>query len=209
MSARGWLAGRAIVAAHRIALAAVVTVFVPGTGTTQETETLLGGGITSGGFGGPATAFTRIHGDFAVLVGGRGGWIVNHSFVLGGAGYGLVTPDIRTGFAVHGGRSGLRMGYGGVEVGYIGLSTRLVHPVARLLIGGGGVRYESDNGHGMPSDGFFVAEPALGLEVNVTHWLRVDGAGSYRFISGAHLPNVRGRDLSGFSGVLSLKFGRF
>ena len=32
--------------------------------------------------------FTTLNGENAVLVGGRGGWIINHSFVLGGAGYG-------------------------------------------------------------------------------------------------------------------------
>ena len=32
---------------------------------------------------GPAIRFTQIDGDFGVLVGGRGGWIINHRFVLG------------------------------------------------------------------------------------------------------------------------------
>ena len=31
---------------------------------------------------GPAIRFTQIDGDFGVLVGGRGGWIINHRFVL-------------------------------------------------------------------------------------------------------------------------------
>ena len=38
---------------------------------------------------GPAIRFTQIDGDFGVLVGGRGEWIINHRFVLGGGGYGL------------------------------------------------------------------------------------------------------------------------
>lgn len=112
MSRMRRLAGSATVAVQRIVLAAILSVFVPATGAAQEAETLLGGGTTSGGFGGPATAFTTIHGDFAILVGGRGGWIVNHSFVLGGAGYGLATPDIRTGFAMHGNRPGIRASTG-------------------------------------------------------------------------------------------------
>ena len=55
----------------------------------QQQETLLSGNIESGGFGGFVVRFSEIGGAFAVLAGGRGGWIINHTFVLGGGGYGL------------------------------------------------------------------------------------------------------------------------
>ncbi len=58
----------------------------------SQEQTLIGDGdIESGGFGGPAVKVTSINGETAVLIGGCGGWIINHTFVLGGAGYGLVT----------------------------------------------------------------------------------------------------------------------
>lgn len=57
-----------------------------------QEQTLIGSGeIENGGFGGPVVKVTSINGESAVFVGGRGGWIINHTFVLGGAGYGLVT----------------------------------------------------------------------------------------------------------------------
>jgi hypothetical protein len=51
-------------------------------------ETLFSGNVEHGGFGGPVVKFTQIKDEFGVLVGGRGGWIINHSFVLGAGGYG-------------------------------------------------------------------------------------------------------------------------
>ena len=72
-------------------LLAVLLLFLSQSSRAQE-ETLMGSGeIASGGFGAPVVKFTEITGDPAVLVGGRGGWIVNHTFVLGAGGYGLVT----------------------------------------------------------------------------------------------------------------------
>jgi hypothetical protein len=47
-----------------------------------QEATLINGEIESGGFGGPVLKVTSINGENAVLVGGRGGWIINHSFVL-------------------------------------------------------------------------------------------------------------------------------
>lgn len=208
MSAWCDLTGRAAVIPYRRIVAVSMFLTFAATGTAQEAKSLLGGGATSGGFGGPTVAFTRIHDDLAVLVGGRGGWIIDHSIVLGGAGFSMVTPDIRTGYSLHGDRPELRLGYGGVESGYIGLSGKLVHPLARLLIGGGHVTYQS-HGRGHPSDDFFAAEPALGVEVNMTNWLRIDAGASYRFIIGAGLPGTGDAQLSGFAGALTLAFGRF
>ena len=60
-----------------------------------QEETLLGSSeVTHGGFGGPVIKYTQIKGEPAVLVGGRGGWIINHTFIIGGGGYGLVN-DIK------------------------------------------------------------------------------------------------------------------
>jgi hypothetical protein len=55
-----------------------------------QEQTLVGNGeISNGGFGGPVIKYTQIKNEPAILVGGRGGWIINHTFVIGGGGYGL------------------------------------------------------------------------------------------------------------------------
>ena len=95
---------------------ALAMISVPVAASAQEAQTLLGSEIRNGGFGGPVVKFTTVDSDFGVLVGGRGGWIINDSFVIGAGGYGLANQDH---FSAHidgsGDQEGLVMGYGGLE----------------------------------------------------------------------------------------------
>jgi hypothetical protein len=186
-----------------------VTITLP---VFAQEQTLVGAGdIENGGFGGPAVKVTSINGETAVLVGGRGGWIINHTFVLGGAGYGLVT-NVRaknTDF-VH---QFIHMGYGGLDLEYIASSNDLVHFSLELLIGGGGMGFKDedddmfDNHRTMES--FFVLEPSAQANLNVIHFFRIAGGVSYRYVNGLKSPLSTNTDLSGLSAVLTLKFGRF
>jgi hypothetical protein len=51
-----------------------------------EEKTLVGNGFDNGGYGAPVVKFMSLGGEVGVLVGGRGGWIINHTFVIGGGG---------------------------------------------------------------------------------------------------------------------------
>ena len=89
-------------------------------------QTLISGDIEHGGYGGPVFKFTQIgpNQDYGYLVGGQGGWIINHQFVLGGGGYGLSnnipadwlpeSPDLYPTF----GTQYLNFGYGGLFLAY-------------------------------------------------------------------------------------------
>jgi hypothetical protein len=59
--------------------------------TKPEEETLISGGIDSGGFGALVFKFSGVNDQFAGFAGARGGWIINHQFVVGGGGYGLTS----------------------------------------------------------------------------------------------------------------------
>lgn len=186
-----------------------------------QEETLLGSGeISHGGFGGPVIKYTQIKNEPAVLLGGRGGWIINHSFIIGGGGYGLVNNINRnypfvSGYLLN--RPYINFGYGGLELEYIALSDNLTHFSVCTLIGGGGVSYrnnlweENDNYNdwNSPNDAFFVFEPSVNLELNVIDFLRLNAGVSYRFISGVNLDNLKNSDFAGPSAVLTLKFGKF
>jgi hypothetical protein len=177
-----------------------------------QEQTLIGSGdIENGGFGGPAVKVTRINGETAVLVGGRGGWIINHTFVLGGAGYGLVTNvSPKNTDSVH---QFIEMGYGGLDLEYIASSNDLVHLSLGLLIGAGSIGFKDntddmfDNHRTMES--FFVLEPSAHANLNVTHFFRIAGGVSYRYVNGLKSPLSTNADLSGLSAVLTLKFGKF
>jgi hypothetical protein len=176
-----------------------------------QEQTLISGNIESGGFGGPVIKITKINGESAVLVGGRGGWIINHTFVLGGAGYGLVTNVNAK--STDSASQYIQMGYGGLDLEYIVSSDNLLHFSIGLLIGGGGIGYQDEKGrffndsHKM--DSFFILEPCVQTNLNVTHFFRISAGISYRYISGLKSAMSTNDDLSGPSAVLALKFGKF
>jgi hypothetical protein len=81
---------------------------------------LLPGKVKHGGYGAPEVKFTTMTGDPAVLVGFQGGWIINHGFVIGAAGYGLsTTHDAPAALSLPSTRSTLQFGYGGPRLGYV------------------------------------------------------------------------------------------
>lgn len=198
----------------------VLALFMFSAQSFAQEQTLINGPIESGGFGGPVVKFSQVSNRFAVLAGGYGGWIINHSFLIGGGGYGLVnniaaspaaqayfgtTSDLRTQF-----------GYGGLVLEYIGAPDNLIHFTMSTLIGAGGVDYtyrydlfnsNYDNmGH---ASACFVLEPSAGLELNITQFFRLNAGASYRFVRGTDLPGITDTDLSALSGYLTFKFGKF
>src|SRR5689334_16306858 len=59
-----------------------------------EMRTLFGSGkdMYHSGWGPPTAAYTTVMDQSAMLVGLRGGWLIDHRLTIGIAGYGLVTP---------------------------------------------------------------------------------------------------------------------
>jgi len=182
-----------------------------------QQQTLLGGNIYHhGGYGGPVIATTQIgpNSDTAVLVGGHGGWLINHQFIIGGGGYGVVnTIDVdwqETPVPMQ-----MQLGYGGIYLGYIRNPNTLTHFMVDALIGWGGAgihdkdweNTEEDDMYA--SDAFFVLEPGVHLELNVTDFFRVMVGATYRHIEGADVAGLTDENLSGLSGKLTFKFGSF
>ena len=192
---------------------AILTLLLCFQSFAQE-QTLVGNGeMSNGGFGGPVIKYTQIRNEPAVLVGGRGGWIINHTFVIGGGGYGLVN-QIEADYFTNYGEPYINFGYGGFELEYIIQSDQLLHFSIYTLIGAGGVNYRDDSQSSWydwdyNNDEFFVLEPALNVEVNITSFFRINAGASYRYISGLNYNNLQNEDFSGFSGVLTMKFGSF
>ena len=167
---------------------------------TSREETLISGEIESGGCGGPVIKLSGISNNFALFIGGRGGWIVNHSFLIGGAAYGLATDVFISGNKLH-------MGYGGLWVEYIINSDELVHFTAGTLIGMGIAHYDPE---GKDQRTYFVLEPEANVEINIVRFFRVCAGVSYRMAMGfSGLAGLDDAALSGLSANLFLKFGNF
>lgn len=201
----------------------IIFLLVFGSVAFPQEETLLEGGIESGGFGGPVVKFTQIKNEFGVLVGGYGGWLINHTVMLGAGGYGLVnriraSDEAQEVYQSFIGRPvNIEMGYGGVVLEYINNSNSLVHFVINVLIGAGGVtyneRYDNDwewnDNNNRPTDAFFIVEPELKAELNISTFLRVNVGGSYRFVRGINIIGLRNSDIAGPSANITFKLGKF
>jgi hypothetical protein len=192
-----------------------------------EEQTLLHGKLVHGGYGGPVVKITSIDGSGAVLLGGQGQWLINHTIGLGIAGYGMATRHEYT----HSGQPSvssrmdtvtrnLDVSVGGVLLSYVGDSDQLLHYTADLLIGGGSLQLNADDSRddsyhattyygSATEDNFFVLEPAANVELNIVRFMRANAGISYRFVSGVNRFGYRNSDFGGFSLSLTLKFGKF
>jgi hypothetical protein len=200
-----------------------ITLVFFSTALFAQEETLFGSdSISIGGYGAAGVRFTQMKGDFVVLSGGYGGVLFDHHFLIGAGGFGLVS-HIKAGQAAIDYYKPiddltLDVGYGGGIVEYIGMPNKVFHFNAGVLVGAGAASYRYNNqwnlmndaSTNMKTDVFFVVEPSVNLELNLTTWMRACIGGSYRFITGVGaLVDLQNSDLRGASGNLTFKFGKF
>jgi hypothetical protein len=194
----------------------IVSLFLlPAKAAAQETETLISGDVSHGGFGALMFGVTSINGEAAYLRGSRGAWAIKfrdgHVLNLGlgsyrtHSGFDALNRD-QPDFEI----PELRTNYGGFELEYLNRSHKLVHYGAQALIGGGTVRFrDTDVGFDKTSDSYFTVQPGVNVHVNITNWFRISGGVFYRYANGVTLEGTSGPGLSGFSSVFGLRFGKF
>ncbi|MCX7995606.1 MAG: hypothetical protein N3A65_07555 [candidate division WOR-3 bacterium] len=175
----------------------------------KQDEVLIKGPVDRGGFGGFVLKFTELNGEFAMLLGGRGGVTFNRTFGIGGGLYGMVNRmEVNTTYPIR--HFNMDFVYGGIILELIFGSRKLIHLGTHTLIGGGSVQYKRlPDTEPWYDDYFFVLEPALELTLNVTKIFRVDAGCSYRCIYGTELSGISDRGLSGISSHITFKFGKF
>jgi hypothetical protein len=179
------------------------------------------------GYGALACQETRIAKSFATLVGGRGGLIVNDNFVMGFSGYGLAYPSKRSDLAdkkYTGDYPYMSFGYGGLLLEYHFAPKSLVHFSVGMTIGGGGYSFTHDNWEDdddrdnddddlyadhSESNMFFVAEPEIGVWVNVTRFSRIGAIVSYRLTNGADGGGFKDKDFRSVNITGMAQFGWF
>lgn len=191
-------------------------------------RTLLGNDheLHHGGWGAPTTDYTRIMDQDALLVGGRGGWLIDHRVTLGFAGHGLVTNVENAAYDQHRRLAGdalaapsrFVMGYGGLLIEPVVAYRSPVHISLPLIIGAGGCGYATTGA--LPHDfdphtyredaqAFFVVEPGIDLEFNVIPLVRLGVGASYRYTSDLDLPGTEKDALHGLNAGVRVKIGRF
>ena len=146
-----------------------------------------------GGFGAPEFGVVMIDGAPATRIGGRGGWVISKSLIVGGYGE-SITGDASTG-------TPYRITDGGLFVEGHVMPDSAVHLSIDGGIAAGSVRWGDDAGP------CFSPYAAARLELNVVTWLRASAGPSMRTVVSGALPD----DVSGLSigGDILLKFGAF
>ncbi len=206
--------------------AIMVLVLIVSASALAQEETLLGSTeIEHGGYGAVVVKYTTVNNKAGVLVGARGGWIINHTFSIGLAGYGLAN-NVRAHTVGLFGQEYVNLGYGGLDLEYVVNSDHLIHFSVHSLFGAGAVGFrhaweaEDNNWDDMwggdydhnwyhQYDTFFVVEPGVNVDMNVTSWFRMSLGASYRYVSGVSSGATTSKDISGPSGMLTFRFGSF
>lgn len=171
--------------------------------------------FSSGAFGAASLELTSVSSQTGIITGGRFGWIINKSIVIGGGYYALLN-SIHANYKdqVSGDAPLLGFNYGGLQLEYVFFPDDRFHFSIDMLLAGGGL-YFSFADDKKPHDNYFsqdllVWEPSLNLEANTTDWLHIDLNFSYRFISSFDESyGLTKDDLKGFSAGLTFKFGSY
>lgn len=188
----------------------------------KEVKSLLSENNEITGFGALDLKVGNLRGKEALIVGAYGGVIVNRTIMLGVAAYGIsssVTFDGTIPGSSTGDELNLYGGYAGLLLGTMLASKEVVHISIPVVIGVGNLEVSDDNffsssqgkdaKYTLESSNFFVVEPGIQLELNVSQTFRLGLGASYRIVTGTDLVNVQDSDIAGFAGMLSFKFGVF
>lgn len=189
-----------------------------------QMKTLFGNNdrIKHGGYGGILINYSQIDGKDAVLVGARGGWIIDHHFVIGVGGMGFASQNKFEYELEPGEEYVLGGGYGGLVFEPILAPFNVVNVSFPVLVGAGGAalskyydngNFEDSNWENYDASAYFVVEPGVEINLNLVKFMRVSFGGYYRYTSGMNIINPDGGSykniLNGFSCGLGLKFGKF
>ena len=140
----------------------------------------------------PDFKVTRFDGGTRTLAGAYGGWVIDNTLMIGGAGYALTDPS-RTRRLSYGGavvewREGADQAIGFSVKALLGVGTATVSRTATLAF----------------REGFIVAEPQADLLLKIAPHVRLHVGGGYRAVSGA---NGLEREIRGATGSVSLEIG--
>jgi hypothetical protein len=176
----------------------------------DSTRTLFKSGIKVSELWVPEVKLNSIQGEIGTLIGCHGGALIDRKFLVGMAlGVNLGHPRVNYGY------------FGGI-VQYIYRPEKMVHISGQMIIASGSTKdYENpksgpfDNFWNISGAGFFMIEPGVNLELNLSPGLTLVAGISYRSVSGLNESNdnvsithVTNKDLSGLNFNIGLKFNK-
>jgi hypothetical protein len=183
---------------------------VPSTADEPVTLTKSGGFLKHNGwYVAPTFGATTLDGHLSSLVGVRGGWLINRQFGIGLTGNAIGWDD--TIIDVPRPNTRVEGGYGGVLLQYVIASDKLLHGTVDATFGGGALCLDPTSGRRDCNDAitFYVFEPTVNLELNVTSFMRVAVGGGYRFAAVDRDSSAYKPEVGGFVTRTTVAFGQF
>ena len=182
----------------------------------DDIQTIFSKKRSNGGYGAFSIGYSEIDNKDAIIMGARGAWVINHSFAIGLGGYGFVNDINYDNMFDSNLDYNLAGGYGGLFIEPIIGSRLPVHLSFPVLFGVGGIAYVEHHNNwdywwstNDKSDVFWVLEPAVELEFNLTRHFRLAATASYRFTSNIDMQYTKPEILEGLTAGLVFKFGKF
>jgi len=184
----------------------------------DDIQTLAGKDSHHGGFGAVSFKASEFNDKDIIMVGFRGGWIINRAMSIGFEGYGLIpTAEYNNIDPINLLTSRAVGGYGGMFLEPIIMSNKVVHVTFPVSGGAGWLGYIVDweqnynyySNDLIDDDVFWYVEPGAALELNVARNFRINTGVSYRFTKDLNLVNTSASAFDGWNYFLTLKFGRF
>ncbi len=160
-------------------------------------------------------------GEDVLILGAKMSGVINRSLAIGFEVNGMLpsveVDNIELQYLPEGGSMRPVIGYGGLLIEPILLSNKPVHITFPILFGAGWVGYLRDwNEELQPGEKdllddavFFVVEPGINLEFNLTNHTRLGLGVSYRATDNFELESTSAKAFNGINYNLMLKFGRF
>ena len=150
-------------------------------------------------FGGNGVQFTRVLDQFTVMAGGRGSATFNHRYTIGGGGWGM-TKGVEIESQTSGIYPFLKMGYGGIDLGYLLYPGEKLTLGTKLLLGGGAAFIETvPESDDTEFQMFPVLEPTVYSQIALGKMFKFELGASYRFVGKTDLPGITSADLGGLS----------
>jgi hypothetical protein len=192
--------------------------------TENEVQTIFGSGAkVTGWFIDFGTSYSKLNGETAHLPSLAGGVLMNDKFKLGLMGKTLSCHETYLQYDnLFDEPVNLVGGYGGLFFEASPIDNKLVHISFPLIAGAGGAEYLTVNKYPeMDDDGepdycsrsesfssYWVIEPGVNVEVNVTGFMRIYAGYSYRWMMGLDLENTSHSALNGSNFNFGVRFGK-
>lgn len=161
----------------------------------------------------PVFKFTSINDQAAVISGVKAGWIIDRTFVIGAAFYGL-SSNINQHWVnpVNDQAPSVQITTGGLNFEYVFFSGNIISGSAEFFMGGAGINIGPAYG-----GDFLIWEPQINANINLNEWFHVSFGLSYRTTSSLDYypsndpagPDFPIKKLRGIAGSISLIFGMY